>query len=80
MGLVLRLFAGRLVLAVRGGLLGVYDEAAEAVVAAELLHRVVHLSVTVAVHVGAELWKKTETERRKEDETRVCSSAVLRGL
>lgn len=55
MGLVLRLFAGRLVFAVRGGLFGVYDEAVEAVAAAELLHRVVDLSVAVGVHVGAEL-------------------------
>lgn len=43
-GLVLFFFAGRL-------MLGVYDEAAEAVVAVEVLHGVNDFSVAVAVHV-----------------------------
>lgn len=55
-GLVFGLFAGRLVLAVRddGGLLGVYDEVAEAVVEVEVLHGVADFSIAVGVHVAAE--------------------------
>lgn len=48
-------------LAVHGGLLGVYDEVAEAVFVVEVLHAVVDFSVAVAVHVGVRLgarWRK----------------------
>lgn len=41
-GLVLRLLAGRLVLAVQRGLLGVDDEAGQGAAALELLHGVAH--------------------------------------
>lgn len=58
-------------LAVHGGLLGVYDEVAEAVVAVELLHGVVDLSVAVAVHVGARLDVQSE---EMEDALKVVST------